>query len=468
MASDDYEGMYTDLLKHLKDATHLFQEVKINKKNCFRLNQKILNLISTLELLRQENDTLPIPLPPNMPPNMPQSMPMPLSMSMAQSPQQPHHHQHPQQQHQQKPLISLTSYHKLIVILLDIQTYFKKSSIKRNSLFISIHKNKMKEKFLELSQQLNEILMEEPRFLPRETRNSFSTTNPTNTTTTTATAKMRSPLLTLSSLSFEESNLTKPAQEELIYRWILENTNITRHHAERYAVILVRRSIHSEARLGRKVTREPNFLTSVGIPPQDAIQITEGLKSAGYLSLPSTSPSQQRISSQSDTTISRNSFPKTLSKISPSSSLKKLNACDILNIPELTPLTVETTLQAITLSQETKNESLAYVALVGVSELVEGSEEYQLNYGIQGGCGKVLNLLASMSHIENISEIALKSICLLCRYGKSRSTTSSENIAQFGSHDGCHLIITVANTFPGTMNYLQLLNFLTSPNSFCL
>jgi hypothetical protein len=392
MATDDYEGMYDDLLKHLKDASNLVKEVKTNKKNCFRLDGKFASLMTTIQSLRADNEPL-----------------------------------------------SPTIYHKFVSVLIDIQSFLRKCSVK--TLLTSLNKNKMRTKFDQLSQKLNEIMMEEPRLLPRDRSLSNGPGDFKSH------SKKRSALLTPSSLSFEESNLPKPAQEELIYRWILENTNLTRDHAERYAVILVRRSIHSEARLGRKIAREPNFLSSIGIPQQDAFQIAEALKSSGYLVLPS--PSSQRISPKANTTMNEN-FPKPLTKISPSSSLKKLNACDILNIPELTPLTVETTLQAITLSQETKNESLAYIALVGVSELVEGSEEYQLNYGIQGGCGKVLSLLSSMRQIENISEIALKAICLLCRYGKCRSTTSSENIAQFGLHDGCHLIVTVANNFPGT------------------
>jgi hypothetical protein len=408
MATDDYDGMYDDLIKHLKDASNLVKEVKTNKKNCFRLDGKFASLIMTLQSLRADNEP-----------------------------------------------ISPTIYHKFVSILIDIQSFLRKCSVK--TLLTSLNKSKMRTKFDQLSQKLNEMMMEEPRFLPRDRSLSNAPLNEFK-----GHSKKRSALLTPSSLSFEESNLPKPAQEELIYRWILENTNLTRDQAERYAVILVRRSIHSEARLGRKIAREPNFLSSIGIPQQDALQIAQALRSNGYLTLPS--PSSERSPKADTIAMKRNSFSKPHTKISPSSSLKKLNACDILNIPELTPLTVETTLQAITQSQETSNESLAYIALVGVSELVEGSEEYQLNYGIQGGCGKVLSLLASMSHIENISEIALKAICLLCRYGKSRSTTSSENIAQFGLHDGCHLIVTVANTFPGTDLSLSPPPSLASPS----
>jgi hypothetical protein len=394
MATDDYEAMYEDLLRHLNEASKLVKEVKINKQNCFRLDAKFANLMLTIQSLKADNEP-----------------------------------------------ISPTIYHKFVSILMDIHSFLKKCSVK--TFLGSLNKNKMRTKFDQLSQKLNEIMMEEPRLLPRD--RSLSNGN-----TEFKGYKKRSALLLPSSLSFDDSNLSKSKQEELFYNWILQHTSLSRDQAQRYAVLLVRRSIHSEARLGRKIIREPNYLETIGIPAHDATLLIEALRSTGYLSSsPSaaSAPSSLGLMDKKKQPFSKASVPH----ISPSNSLKHLDASDILNIPELTPLTVETTIHAMTHSIESKNESLAYTALVGVSELVEGSEEYQFKYGMEGGCSIVLSLLHSMGHIENICEIALKTICLLCRYGINRSTTSSENIAQFGFNDGCHLIVSVANACPGLL-----------------
>jgi hypothetical protein len=416
--SDDYEAMYDDLLRHLNDASKLVKEVKINKQNCFRLDGKFANLIITIQGLKVDNEPL-------------------------------------------SPAI----YHKFVSILIDLHSFLKKCSVK--TFLSSLNKNKMRNKFDQLSQKLTEIMMEEPRLLPRD-RSFSGGSGPIGVGGSSSVGgngngggyKIRSAgLLLPSSLSFDDSNLPKPKQEELLYNWILEHTSLSRDQAQRYAVLLVRRSIHSEARLGRKIARESDYLHSIGIASHDAKLIVDALKSSGYLTLP-TPTSQRRVSSSSSFPLTGTSIApsdastdkrkdSTKPRMTPSNSLKHLNTSDLLNIPELTPLTLATTLHAMAQSEASNNESLAYSALVGVSELVEGSEEYQFKYGVEGGCSSVISLLHSMCQIENICEVALKAICLLCRYGVNRSTTSSENIAQFGLCDGCQLIINVAKAFPG-------------------
>lgn len=167
-------------------------------------------------------------------------------------------------------------------------------------------------------------------------------------------------------------------------------------------------------RLAKNLTRDPNFLLSLGIAPEDATRIVDAMKAQGLFgdayASKTKSPTQSR--------------PTRAAGVGTAQS----NSMRIRNLVQECGGIVDELSAAITL----KDPVILGKTLSSIASKAEQSKEIQSGLVKAGICPVITEAARAMGASELVAENILTAVSLLCRYGDDRTTQSMDNILAFG------------------------------------
>jgi hypothetical protein len=407
--------MYADIITMLAETNHLIKEVKVNKKYCNRLDSKIVGIHQTMSSFKVNEET-----------------------------------------------VCSSTYNHLIRLLLDIQEFLKMSSVKHKTILGTFNKSKIQSTFDSLNQRLLDIMIEEPRLLPRDDTATIKTAvvGGDDFSHNSRKKRTKAPLNLLSINSSMSHDAYDYEDTPSLMRGSASSGGTVNTPAAQGVDLMSAKQGDTDAEGGRSSSTSSSSSSLLALRSQlpvshrhysfsssSSSSVNDAATTTAVLSAATLTPPEQPIwttgkvlsmmkkaDQQREETLAIETFDNLCKLFQRDPSTEEEDALSV--ITHKTLQTSHPPPSSSTPSSSSREKDLFFAYKAQQQELGEG-----------GGCALLVSTFSALQWSVQVCESALRAICFLTRFSALRASTNAENIMILGERGICTHIVAAMSTY---------------------